>query len=261
MDVGLKLDVEPIIYGGNEVVLKIALEVSTLGAKIGDYFTFGTRNANTTLRLRDGENQVLAGLIKDEDRRVASKVPGVGEMPIVGRLFGTQQDSGNKTEIVLSITPRLTRRGSFADAASREFRSGTESSMRERPLSAEAAVAVPLAKGAMPAALSAPMAALAPLSQAPALKPEPVVATPVQVPVSVLTPQPVVLAAPRPTPVELSATQAKAPTPAERELASIAISALKNYNLARPINPPDMTNPWDAKAGLNPAAAPVQGGQ
>jgi general secretion pathway protein D len=141
IDVGLKLDVEPIIYGGNEVVLKMALEVSSLGAKIGDYFTFGTRNANTTLRLRDGENQVLAGLIKDEDRRVDSKVPGLGEMPIVGRLFGTQQDSGNKTEIVLSITPRLTRRDNFADAASREFRSGTESSMRERPLPLEAAVA------------------------------------------------------------------------------------------------------------------------
>ena len=61
------------------------------------------------LQLKDGENQVLAGLINNEDRSSGSKVPGLGNLPIVGRLFGTTRDDNDKTEIVLSITPHLVR--------------------------------------------------------------------------------------------------------------------------------------------------------
>jgi general secretion pathway protein D len=268
IDIGLKLDVEPIIYGGNEVVLKMGLEVSSLGPKIGDYYTFGTRNANTTLRLRDGENQVLAGLIKDEDRRTSSKVPGVGEMPIVGRLFGTQQDSGNKTEIVLSITPRLTRRGSFADAVANEFRSGTESSMRERPLPVEATVSSSSAKASVSqgSTLSAPPVAFVPPPQAPAPKPESVGIAPVQVPAPAPAPLPLLASKPRveppapPTPLTPSPVPPPLPSSPERELANIAISALKNFNLAQQVSPPETTSTGATTLGAN-QPAPVQGGQ
>jgi general secretion pathway protein D len=114
LDVGLKLDVEPIIYLDDEVGIKVGLEVSRIVREIRStsgtlVYQIGTRNANTLLRLRDGETQVLAGLISDEDRRVADRVPGLGELPTLGRLFSSQRDENIRTQIVLLITPRLVR--------------------------------------------------------------------------------------------------------------------------------------------------------
>ena len=153
VDVGLKLDVEPTIYLDDEVAIKISLEVSNiireLQTKSGSIaYQIGTRTAQTVLRLKDGENQVLAGLINDEDRRTANKVPGLGEVPVVGRLFGNQSDDGSKTEIVLSITPRILRNIRRPDAAILEFESGTESSLGARP---GPAVATPVAAAIAPA--------------------------------------------------------------------------------------------------------------
>jgi general secretion pathway protein D len=138
LDVGLKLEVEPTIYRGNDIVIKVGLEVSSIGdaqvSKQGTTaYTIGTRNATTVLRLKDGENQILAGLINDEERRTANKIPGLGELPVAGRLFGSTRDEGKKTEVILSITPHLVRNVQRPDVGIREFRSGTESSLRERP--------------------------------------------------------------------------------------------------------------------------------
>ncbi|KPF70571.1 general secretion pathway protein GspD [beta proteobacterium AAP99] len=135
LDVGLKLDVTPVISVDNEVSIKIALEVSNIAAQVKTSagtlaYQIGTRTASTVLRLRDGENQVLAGLINDEDRRTANQIPGLGRIPVAGRLFGSQLDESRKTEIVLSITPRLVRNLSRPDASLLEFDSGTESSAR-----------------------------------------------------------------------------------------------------------------------------------
>lgn len=140
VDVGLKLDVEPTIYLDGEVAIKIALEVSNIISQVQTKsgtvaYQIGTRTAQTVLRLRDGENQVLAGLINDEDRRSANKVPGLGEVPVLGRLFGNQSDDASKTEIVLSITPRIVRNVRRPDAALIEFESGTENSLGARQLS------------------------------------------------------------------------------------------------------------------------------
>jgi general secretion pathway protein D len=140
VDVGLKLDVEPTIYLDGEVAIKISLEVSNiisqLQTKAGSVaYQIGTRTAQTVLRLKDGENQVLAGLINDEDRRTANKVPGLGEVPIVGRLFGNQADDSSKTEIILSITPRILRNVVRPTATTMEFDSGTETSLGSRAAS------------------------------------------------------------------------------------------------------------------------------
>jgi general secretion pathway protein D len=134
LDVGLKLEVEPLIYLEDEVGIKVGLEVSnivkeirTVGSNTLSY-QIGTRNAATVLRLRDGETQVLAGLISNEDRQTAVRVPGLGEMPVIGRLFSNTTDTRTKTEIVLLITPRLLRQIARPDAASVEFAAGTEAS-------------------------------------------------------------------------------------------------------------------------------------
>ena len=138
IDVGLKLDVEPSVHLNNDVAIKIALEVSSIvnqvTTKSGSIaYQIGTRTASTVLRLKDGETQVLAGLINDEDRRTARKVPGLGELPVIGRLFGSTLDESQKTEIVLSITPHLVRNIERPSGEQSEFQSGTENSLRVRP--------------------------------------------------------------------------------------------------------------------------------
>lgn len=138
IDVGLKLEVEPTIYLDNDVAIRVVLEVSNIvnqiQTKSGSLaYQIGTRNASTVLRLKDGENQILAGLINDQDRNSRNKVPGFGELPVLGRLFGSGLDDSQKTEIVLSITPRLIRNIQRPEAAKSEFQSGTETGFRPRP--------------------------------------------------------------------------------------------------------------------------------
>ncbi len=131
LDVGLKLEVEPIVHLEDDVGIKVGLEVSNISNEIKTgsgtiAYQVGTRNANTTLRLRDGETQVLAGLINDEDRRSAQKVPGASRLPIIGRLFSSSNDTVNKTEVVLLITPRVIRNIERPGVRLEQFNSGTE---------------------------------------------------------------------------------------------------------------------------------------
>ena len=134
LDVGLKLEVEPLVYLDDEVGIKVGLEVSNIvrevTSKTSNTLTYqiGTRNAATVLRLRDGETQILAGLISDEDRRTADRVPGLGDLPVLGRLFSSTRDSRTKTEIMLLITPRLMRQIARPGVSSVEFSAGTEAS-------------------------------------------------------------------------------------------------------------------------------------
>ena len=92
IDVGIKLEAEPHVYPEGEVGIKLNLEVSNIVKQIEGpsgslAYQIGTRSASTSLRLRDGETQVLGGLISNSDRTTASKVPGVGQLPVLGRLF------------------------------------------------------------------------------------------------------------------------------------------------------------------------------
>ena len=135
LDVGLKLEVEPLIYLDDEVGIKVGLEVSNIvreirGSSTSNTLTYqvGTRNAATSLRLRDGETQILAGLISDEDRRSANRVPGLGQLPVLGRLFSDTNETGSKTEIILLITPRLVRTLAIPETRVIEFSAGTEAS-------------------------------------------------------------------------------------------------------------------------------------
>lgn len=135
IDVGLKLEVQPTIYLDNEVAIRISLEVSNIVNRVETKsgtlaYQISTRNATTVLRLKDGENQVLAGLISDEERSSGSKVPGLGDLPIIGRLFGTKREEGQKTELVLSITPRLVRNNKRPTIEQTEFSIGPETALR-----------------------------------------------------------------------------------------------------------------------------------
>jgi general secretion pathway protein D len=139
VDVGLKLEVEPTVYLDDEVSIRLSMEVSNIAQQITTRsgsiaYQIGTRNASTVLQLVDGETQVLAGLINDEDRKSASQLPGLGDVPLLGRLFGNKTTSATKTEIVLAITPRIVRNIPMIDSHLAEFDAGTETDLRTKPL-------------------------------------------------------------------------------------------------------------------------------
>jgi general secretion pathway protein D len=138
LDVGLKLDVEPTISLDDEVSLKLGLEVSNITNQVSTTngslaYQIGTRMASTTLRLRDGETQLLGGLISNEDRASANKLPGLGDLPVAGRLFSSHTDNYARTELVLAITPHIVRSTAKPDLAQSEMWIGTENSTRLRP--------------------------------------------------------------------------------------------------------------------------------
>lgn len=167
LDVGLKLEAEPVVYMDDEVSIKLNLEVSSILGTIFDSndqpygYRIGTRNASTVLRLRDGENQVLAGLISDNDKRSSSAIPGLGELPMLDRLFGSKGSERTKTEIVLSITPRVLRNQARGAGGEVEFDAGTDASLRGQTAqpgqSPHAAPQEPLAPVPAPQAPGAPL--------------------------------------------------------------------------------------------------------
>ncbi len=136
VDVGIKLEVEPQVYADGDVGIKINLDVSNVTGELktdsGQAYKIGTRSAQTVLRLHDGETQVLAGLISDSDRNSASRVPGLGQLPVVGKLFSSEGGDKQKTEIVLSITPRIIRPMASPDPRNADAWSGSEAMVRDR---------------------------------------------------------------------------------------------------------------------------------
>jgi general secretion pathway protein D len=158
IDVGLKLEVEPNVFLEDDVGIKMTLEVSRIvkeitipGSTAGSgtlAYQIGTRKANTVLRLHDGETQVLAGLIGNEDRNTSNQVPGIGNFPVIGRLFSNVKTDSTRTELILLITPRILRSLARPDARQTQFPAGTEAAGGSAPLSGGTVAPAPPPSGA-----------------------------------------------------------------------------------------------------------------
>ena len=114
VDVGVKLDVEPTIQLDNTVVTKLSLEVSSVSGRKpitggGEALTISTTNAQTSLVLRDGEQTIIGGLIRDDFTSGKTAIPFFGDLPFVGALISGHKRDKTKREIVLSITPHIVK--------------------------------------------------------------------------------------------------------------------------------------------------------
>ena len=109
---------------------------SISGSGFGGLPTFGNREINTTIRLRDGETNMLAGLIRDDERQSLDGLPGLTDIPLVGRLFGRTQKTSTQTDIILTLTPHIIRVLDLSEADLRPFRVGRDSiaSITELPV-------------------------------------------------------------------------------------------------------------------------------
>jgi general secretion pathway protein D len=109
-NIGVNIDITPRTHHDDEVTLTLRVAVQSIsGTGFSDLPTFGNREINTVIRLRDGETNMLAGLIRDEERRVLSGVPGLSDIPLVGRLFAYNRTKVDQTDIILTLTPHIIR--------------------------------------------------------------------------------------------------------------------------------------------------------
>ena len=157
-DIGIKLNTEPIIHLDNSVTVKVSLEVSSLGQNIGTAtdpaYSIGTRNAETIMLLRDGETAILGGLIRDDDRKTRLRVPLLGDIPAAGALFTSFDDSNGRTDVLLTITPRVVRGWDMPDKNAQMFTSGSEERFTSQPLFGSFAVSDDLVKASVAPPLS-----------------------------------------------------------------------------------------------------------
>jgi general secretion pathway protein D len=112
-DVGIKVAMEPRVHHNREVTLKLTVEVSNQGASVKfagqEQPTFATRTIESTIRLKDGETNFLAGLIQSNKIKSATKTPILGDLPFIGRLFTNEHNEETRTDLVLTMTPHIIR--------------------------------------------------------------------------------------------------------------------------------------------------------
>lgn len=140
-DTGVKLTVEPSIHLGNELTLKMKIEVVRLGEQVTlqasppiTQFKFGNRSAETMLNVRDGETIVLGGLIQEEDRKTRATIPWIGDLPVIGDLLSSFKTQRVTTEVILTITPHIIPGMTPPGLAKQVFWSGTDSTYATSPL-------------------------------------------------------------------------------------------------------------------------------
>jgi general secretion pathway protein D len=124
-NIGVNIDITPRTHHDAEVSLALKILVSSIsGTGFGGLPTFGNREVSAVIRLRDGETNLLAGLIRDNERRVVEGVPGLIDIPLVGRLFARNRRESQVTDIVLTLTPRIVRILELTEEDLRPFRVG-----------------------------------------------------------------------------------------------------------------------------------------
>jgi general secretion pathway protein D len=110
------------------VSLTLKIELSSIsgtgsGATAG-LPTFASRQITSTIRLKDGQTNMLAGLIRDEERTVLEGVPGLSDIPMIGRLFARNRKESTQTDIILTLTPHIVRTLDVTESDLRPFRLG-----------------------------------------------------------------------------------------------------------------------------------------
>jgi pilus assembly protein CpaC len=112
---GIRLNFKPTIIDEDHIRLELEPEVSTLdfanGVKFDGFLVPGlrTRRAKTGIELRDGQSFALAGLLDNNETQTLSKVPGIGDIPILGNLFRSKQFQKNETELMFIVTAELVK--------------------------------------------------------------------------------------------------------------------------------------------------------
>jgi general secretion pathway protein D len=132
-DIGVKLTVEPVINMYEQITLKMHIEISALGSNVGTVtdpqYAISTRSTDTVLTIDDGDSVIIAGLIQDTERETIQRIPLLGDIPKLGRLFSTEASTIEKTDVLMTITPYVIRNQDLPESSIAEFWSGNAKDM------------------------------------------------------------------------------------------------------------------------------------
>ncbi len=110
-DIGLNFEVTPYIHRGGEVSLKMKIQVSAIGTSgYADIPSIRNREIEVNLRLKEGETNILAGLLQEEEKRTLSGILGLSKIPILGKLFGNSKNNYTQTDLIFTITPYIVKK-------------------------------------------------------------------------------------------------------------------------------------------------------
>ncbi len=158
--IGVNIDITPRMHHDDAVTLSLKVELSSISGKgFGDLPTFGSRQINTVIRLKDGETNMLAGLIRDEERTSLATIPGLGDIPIIGRLYGYNRKETQETDIILTLTPRIVRVLNLTAEDLQPFRVGRDAGAPLTDIVPQLPIPLPLPAPKPPGGDAAPSAA------------------------------------------------------------------------------------------------------
>jgi general secretion pathway protein D len=274
-DVGVNIDMTPRVTLEGEILLDVTIINNSRGSDVNiggvNIPSFGNREVTTRLRLRDGESNLLAGLLREDERKSLNGFPGAIHVPVLKQLFSNNDEQIAQTDIIMLLTPRIVRAPDITEADLRPIYIGSQQSLGlggpppliAQPPPADAAPAAPAPPaGATPPAPSLPAiggatpqgtitvppgaspipgTVVLPNPQAPATPPAaPPAAPPAQPPpqAQAAPPSPVTPEAPAPPPAPAAGAPAQAANP--------------------PINSPGI---GQAQVIISPPATPLRVGQ
>jgi general secretion pathway protein D len=135
-DVGIKIEIEPRVHHNQEVTLKVKIEVSNLGSNVSfngqTQPTISTRTFDTTIRLQDGETNLLAGLLRTDESKNSQGIPGLSDLPLIGRLFSDKTHTSAHTDVILTLTPHIIRQAQITEEDLLPIWVGTEANVSFR---------------------------------------------------------------------------------------------------------------------------------
>ncbi len=162
LDVGVNIDITPRVHANGEVTLKIAMDVSAVTGQqnIGGISqpVIGQRKIEHEIRLKDGEANLLGGIMEDQQTKSLAGIPGLAQIPILRYLFGQTTQDHSENEIVFAIVPHIIRGADVTE-------------MNQRALDIGTAQTIGLHRSAR--AQSAPAGTAAPAQQSPSIAPSP----------------------------------------------------------------------------------------
>ncbi|HEX4952247.1 MAG TPA: secretin N-terminal domain-containing protein [Thermoanaerobaculia bacterium] len=135
-DVGIKINLEPRVHHNKEVTLKVTVEVSNLSGQVttggSSQPIIGTRSFESKIRLKDGETNFLAGLIRTDETVSENGLPGLSEIPVIGRLFSKNRNQNQRTDVILTLTPHIIRAADITEEDLLPIWVGTEQNITFR---------------------------------------------------------------------------------------------------------------------------------
>jgi general secretion pathway protein D len=134
LDVGVNVDMTPRVHDAHEVSMHLSIEVSQVADKVNiggvDEPEIGQRKFELDLRMRDGEINLIGGLMKEEEDKTVSGIPGLGQVPFLKRLFSSENITRTQNELLITLVPHIIRSTDITPSDLREAATGNSANIK-----------------------------------------------------------------------------------------------------------------------------------